>query len=71
MDAKRLAEIKGWMTYERELYTRFVLEKNATGLLLVRARVFFMCMRDLPDLLKAVEDKIVPKKKPARRAKKK
>jgi hypothetical protein len=69
MDAKRLAEIKGWMTYERELYTRFVLEKNATGLLLVRARVFFMCMRDLPDLLKAVEDK--PPKRKTRKAKKK
>jgi hypothetical protein len=61
MDSQRIAEIKGWMTYERELYTRFCEEKNEEALHLTRARVFFMTMRDLPELLKAVEERIKTK----------
>jgi hypothetical protein len=68
MDAKRIAEIREWLTYERELYTRFCEEKNEEALHLTRARVCFMTFRDLPELLKAVEDK--PPKKKARKAKK-
>jgi hypothetical protein len=58
MDAKRIAEIKEWMTYERELYTQFAQNGDAESLHLVRARVFFCAMRDLPDLLRAVENSL-------------
>jgi hypothetical protein len=69
MDSQRIAEIKEWMTYERELYTQFAQNGDAESLHLVRARVFFCAMRDLPDLLRAVENSL-PKKK-VRKAKKK
>ena len=63
MNAARLAEIREWMTYERELYTRFAQNGDAESLHLVRARVFFMTMRDLPDLLAAAGEKISKKRK--------
>lgn len=55
MDSTRIEEIKGWLDYERELYTRFVQDKDTESLHLVRARVCFMAFRDIPELLTAAE----------------
>ena len=55
MDSQRITDIKDWLEYERELYTRFVQDKDTESLHLVRARVCFMAFRDLPELLAAAE----------------
>jgi hypothetical protein len=59
MDAKRIAEIREWITTERELYAKFVDDENTEALHLCRARVFFLAMRDLPDLLEIAEKTVI------------
>jgi hypothetical protein len=55
MDSERIAEIREWLTTEKELYARFCKEANPEALHLVRARVSFMAFRDIPALLDVAE----------------
>jgi hypothetical protein len=62
VNKKRIDEIREWITAEKELYARFCEEENSEALGLVRARVFFCAMRDIPDLLRYVDEHMVPPK---------